>query len=201
LTYILLGDLLERLKEILVNPVTAILKAKKEKDLTKTLLILIYSWLSIGVSFFLFYRSSSMLIAFGSSLAIFLFGILFSLFYSYLIGIVMNILGGKGKYYESLTATTYSSLPISLGLLLMSILFAINTMLGIIIGFFVIAITTALSLSIYFRAIKEFYSTDMLIVFLGFLIILYVLMIAVYISIGFSIGSSLFGKLISNLNI
>lgn len=201
MTYILLGDLLERLKEILVNPVTAILKAKKEKDLTKTLLILIYSWLSIGVSFFLFYRSSSMLIAFGSSLAIFLFGILFSLFYSYLIGIVMNILGGKGKYYESLTATTYSSLPISLGLLLMSILFAINTMLGIIIGFFVIAITTALSLSIYFRAIKEFYSTDMLIVFLGFLIILYVLMIAVYISIGFSIGSSLFGKLISNLNI
>jgi uncharacterized membrane protein len=104
----------------------------------------------------------------------------------------MKILGGKGRYYDSLTATSYSSLPISFGLLLMSIVSAINVTLGLFIGFVAIAVTSALSLSIYFRAIKEFYGTDMFLTFMGFLIILYVIMIAIYISAAFSMGSTIF---------
>jgi O-antigen/teichoic acid export membrane protein len=193
---------LERIKEILTNPVTAILKAKKEKNLNKTLSILILSWILVGISFFLaFYKTALILVAFGSALAVFLFGILFSIFYSYVIDIVMNILGGKGKYYDSLTAATYSSLPISIGILLTSILSEVHPVLGVIIGFIVIAVTTALSLSIYFRAIKEFYSTDMFMTFVGFLLILYVFMIAFYISTAFSISSMLFGSLLPNFGV
>lgn len=181
-----------RVIEILTNPVTAILKAKKEKNLNKTLLILILSWVIVSIGFFfVFYKTTTILFTIGSVLTVFLFGILFSLFYSYIIDVVMNILGGKGKYYESLTATTYSSLPISIGLLLTSIVSSIHPVLGII-GFIVIAVTTALSLSIYFRAIKEFYATDMLITFVGFFIILYVFLIAIYISAAFSMGSTIF---------
>jgi len=183
---------LGRVIEILTNPVTAILKAKKEKNLNKTLLILILSWVIVSIGFFfVFYKTTTILFTIGSVLTVFLFGILFSLFYSYIIDVVMNILGGKGKYYESLTATTYSSLPISIGLLLTSIVSSIHPVLGII-GFIVIAVTTALSLSIYFRAIKEFYATDMLITFVGFFIILYVFLIAIYISAAFSMGSTIF---------
>jgi len=107
----------------------------------------------------------------------------------------MNILGGKGKYYESLTAATYSSLPISLGILITSFLSLINSVLGGFLGFIIIAITSALSLSIYFKAIKEFYSTDMLITFVGFLIIIYTFIIAVYVSVAFSMSSTFFSNL------
>jgi hypothetical protein len=132
---------------------------------------------------------------FSSSLAIFLFGILFNIFFGYIINLVMNILGGKGKYYEALTATTYSSLPISFGFLLMSMLYAIHPILGITIGIVAITITTASGLSIYFRAIKEFYSTDMLTNFIGFLIIFFALFISIYVSVMYSMSYPLFGNL------
>ena len=184
--------LMERIKEILVDPVLAITKSKKEKSMNKTLLILILSWILVGISFLFSYKSPLLLEKIGFTLSVFLFGILFSIFYSYLTDIIMKILGGKGKYYDSLTATSYSSLPISFGLLLMSIVSAINVTLGLFIGFVAIAVTSALSLSIYFRAIKEFYGTDMFLTFMGFLIILYVIMIAIYISAAFSMGSTIF---------
>lgn len=184
--------LMERIKEILVDPVLAITKSKKEKSMNKTLLILILSWILVGISFLFSYKSPLLLEKIGFTLSVFLFGILFSLFYSYLTDIIMKILGGKGKYYDSLTATSYSSLPISFGLLLMSIVSAINVTLGLFIGFVAIAVTSALSLSIYFRAIKEFYGSDMFLTFMGFLIILYVIMIAIYISAAFSMGSTIF---------
>jgi hypothetical protein len=183
--------MMERLKDILFNPVTAILKAKKERNLNKTLMIMILSWVMVGMGVFLEMYSMGLNVALVSSLAIFLFGILFSLFCSYIISIVMNILGGRGRYSDGLTATTYSSLPISLGILITALLSTINPFLGAIVGFMVIAVTAALTLSIYFRAIKELYSTDMLMVFIGFLIVLYVFLISVYLSIGFSIGSGL----------
>ncbi|MEM5782059.1 MAG: YIP1 family protein [Candidatus Aenigmatarchaeota archaeon] len=186
---------MERIKEILLNPLIAINKAKKEKDLNKTLLILILSWILVGLSFILvFYKTTTILMAFGSALTVFLFGILFSIFYSYIANIIMNILGGKGKYYESLTAATYSSLPISFGILLTAIISSINSMLGGFLGFIIIAITAALSLSIYFKAIKEFYLTDMLTTFVGFLIIIYVFIIAVYVSVAFSMSSTFFSN-------
>jgi hypothetical protein len=184
---------MEVIRDILMNPVKAILKAKKDRNMNKTLLILVISWIMVGISFSItLYRIGTPIIALSSALAIFLFGTLFSLFYGYIINVVMNVLGGKGKYYDGLTAATYSSLPISIGILVTTVLSFINVVLGGLLGFIALAITTALSLSIYFRAIKEFYSTDMVVTFVGFLVTIYVLMIAIYLSLGFSIGSSIF---------
>jgi len=184
---------MEVVREILMNPIKAILKAKKNRDINKTLLVLVLSWIMIGISFSItLYRIGIPLIALSSALAIFLFGILFSLFYGYIINVVMNVLGGRGKYYDGLTAATYSSLPISIGILVTAFLSFINVVLGGLLGFLILAVTTALSLTVYFRAIKEFYSTDMVITFVGFLVTIYVLMIAIYLSLGFSVGSSIF---------
>jgi len=184
---------MEVVREILMNPIKAILKAKKNRDINKTLLVLVLSWIMIDISFSItLYRIGIPLIALSSALAIFLFGILFSLFYGYIINVVMNVLGGRGKYYDGLTAATYSSLPISIGILVTAFLSFINVVLGGLLGFLILAVTTALSLTVYFRAIKEFYSTDMVITFVGFLVTIYVLMIAIYLSLGFSVGSSIF---------
>lgn len=188
---------MERIKELLTSPVIAITKAKKEKNLNKTILILVFSWILISISFFLsFYREAIFLIALGSTLTVFLFGMIFSIFISYLINIVMNVLGGKGKYYEGLTATTYSSFPVSVGLFLMSVISAVYPMLGMVAGFILVAIAIALSLSIYFRSIKELYSTDMITTFIGFLVIIYVFILSIYLSAAFSMGSTIFGNLL-----
>lgn len=192
-----MGVVLERIKELLMNPVIAIAKAKKEKSINKTIMILVLSWVLISMSFFFsFYKDIIFLVAFGSTLTVLLFGIIFSIFLSYILNIIMNVLGGKGKYYEALTATTYSSLPISIGLFIMSLVSAIYPLLGMLLGFIIVAITIALSLSIYFRSIKELYSTDMFTTFIGFLIIIYVFMLSIYLSAAFSMGSTLFGSLL-----
>jgi hypothetical protein len=77
----------------------------------------------------------------------------------------------------------------------MSMLYAIHPILGITIGIVAITITTASGLSIYFRAIKEFYSTDMLTNFIGFLIIFFALFISIYVSVMYSMSYPLFGNL------
>ena len=70
---------MERIKELFTNPVAAITKAKKEKDLNKTVIILVLSWVLISISFFFsFYREVLLLVALGSTITILLFGMLFS---------------------------------------------------------------------------------------------------------------------------
>jgi hypothetical protein len=112
-----------------------------------------------------------------------------------MINFVMNILGGRGKYHDGLTATTYSSMPVSFGFLLLSMLYAIHPLLGMTIGIVIISITAALSLSIYFRALKEFYSTDMLTTLIGILIVFFALLTSAYISAMFAMGYPLFWNL------
>jgi hypothetical protein len=175
------------MKELLKSPLIAITKAKKEKNINKSMLILIISWILTGLSFSLIsIKMFSVITAIGIGLSVMMFGILFSIFCSYIIKIIMNILGGKGRYHEALTATAYSSFPVSLGFLMLSILVLIHPVLSII-GFIILAITTAISFSIYFKAVKEFFGTDMITVFIGFLILIYVFIIALYITMMFSV--------------
>jgi len=172
---------LERLKELFKSPLTAINKAKREKNTNKTLLILILTWILFGLSFFIIVIKTStiILISVGTAMSVFLLGFLASIFCAYLIETIMNILGGRGKYYEGLTSLTYAAFPISLGFLITALLSLIHPLLGII-GFIVVAITVALGLSIYFKSIKELFGTDMITTLIGFLIIVYVFAISVY---------------------
>jgi len=171
------------LNQLLKSPLDAINKAKREKDIGKTIWILILTWVLVGASFLIVsWRMFTPLISVGVGVTFFLLGILCSVFCGYIIVIVMNILGGKGKYFEGLTVMTYSSFPISLGIFITALLTLIHPILGVI-GFIIIAVKTALSLSIYFRSVKVLFGTDMLTVFIGFLIILYVFMISLYLTV------------------
>lgn len=87
---------LERIKELLKSPSIAINKAKKERDVYKTFWILIITWILMGLSFSIIALKVSVpFISIGIGIAIFTFGFLFSLFCSYVIAIIMNVLGGK----------------------------------------------------------------------------------------------------------
>jgi hypothetical protein len=172
---------LERIKELLKSPLIAINKAKKERDVYKTFWILILTWILMGLSFSIIALKAFIpIISVAIGIGIFAFGFLFSLFCSYVIAIIMNVLGGKGKYYEALTATTYSSFPVSVGFIIAAILAFIHPIL-LIVGFILLVITSALSFSIYFKAIKEFFNVDMITTFIGFIILIYIFILSIYI--------------------
>jgi len=190
---------LERIKELLKSPSIAINKAKKERDVYKTFWILIITWILMGLSISIIaLKAFPPFISVGSGIVIFIFGFLFSLFCSYVIAIIMNILGGKGKYYEALTATTYSSFPVSVGFIITAILAFIHPVL-LILGFILLIITSALSFSIYFKAIKEFFNVDMMTTFVGFIILIYVFILSIYIISMFGMAQVL--PFLSNLQV
>jgi hypothetical protein len=171
------------LNQLLKSPLDAINRAKREKNMGKTIWILILTWFLIGASFLIVsLKMFTALISIGVGITFFLLGVLCSIFCGYIIVIIMNVLGGRGKYFEGLTVMTYSSFPISVGIFITALLTLIHPMLGFI-GFIIIAVKTALSLSIYFRSVKVLFGTDMLTAFIGFLIILYVFMISLYLTV------------------
>jgi len=189
------------LKQLLKSPLDAINRAKREKNIGKTIWILILTWVLIGVSFLIVsMRMFSPLISVGVGITFFLLGVLCSVFCGYIIVVIMNVLGGKGRYFEGLTVMTYSSFPISLGIFITALLTLIHPMLGVI-GFIIIAVKTALSLSIYFRSVKVLFRTDMLTSFIGFLIILYVFMISIYLTVlmSSSIASPFLSRIVSTM--
>jgi len=167
--------------EIFKSPLDAIKRAKREKNLNKTVEILIATWIFISLSFLLTsLRAFPSWVSVALAVFIFLLGIICQIIFGYLVKIIMNILGGRGKYFEGITAITYSLVPMSVGLLATAILAFIHPAIGAILGFIIIAVTTAMSFSIYFRSIKELFNTDILTTFIGFLIIIYVVFVSIY---------------------
>jgi len=176
-----------RFVEILKTPLTAIKKAKREKNINKTVGILVVTWILFGISFFILaIKTYTPLVSLGISMSIFLSGLLCNLFCGYLTTVVINVLGGRGKYYEGLTAVTYTFYPISIGVIITALLSLVHPALSII-GFIVIAVKAALGFSIYFRSVKEFFNTSMLIALITFLILIYVVVVAMYVTILFNI--------------
>lgn len=176
-----------RFVEILKTPLTAIKKAKREKNINKTVGILVVTWILFGISFFILaIKTYTPLVSLGMSLSIFLLGLLCNLFCGYLTTVVINVLGGRGKYYHGLTAATYTLYPLSIGFIITALLSLIHPALSLI-GFIVIAVKAALGFSIYFRSVKEFFNTNMLIALIGFLILIYVFIVAMYVTVLFNV--------------
>lgn len=164
---------LERINELLTNPVSAISRAKKEKELKTTLLILLFEWFLIGISaLILLKRVNTAVIGF-------FFGIVATLFSGFLTQIVFTCLGGKGRYFEGLTSNVYSILPISAASVLSSI-FLYLPGIGVLLSFITFAIFTVLGLSILYKSVKELFSTDMVSSLVGINILIAGVIFALY---------------------
>ncbi len=162
---------MKKLYEIVINPISAITKAKKEKNLSFTFLVLIVAWILIAAAVTFVYKfggrtTLTELTSLDILISIFVGGLFVSLLGGMLVKIVMVILGGKGKYFEGLTSLAYSILPLSKGFLLAAI-FSLLSIYGIMLSFIVLIIFCAISVSVFFRSIKELFGTDTVTTWVG----------------------------------
>lgn len=171
----------KRLYEILTEPVSAITKAKREKDISKTLQILIIEWIFIALAIALiptvplaFKTTAIVLVA--------LIGIVSTLFMGFLTQLVFNILGGEGKYFEGLTSAVYAKFPISVGLIASSIVF-LMPVVGAPIAVVISIIFTVLGIVIFYRAVKELFSTDIITTWIGVGILVTGLILGFYLAL------------------
>ena len=147
---------------------------------------LLLTWGLVGFGLFMVsVKVFSLIVAFAIGMIGFVAGTLLTTFFAYLLTRIMNILGARGKFINGLTTLAYSLFPVSVAIIITSMLAFINSMLGVI-GFIVIAIQVALSLSLFFRMLKDLFRTNMITVLVGFFIIVYVIMASVYLTVSLS---------------
>ena len=177
---------------ILRNPVKSLLEAKKKKNMNKTLLVLVENSVLFGIAAALIIARigfSGLLL--GSAAATFLVILIGILLFGLVVHISATTLGGKGKYFEGLTAVTYAMTPMSVGIFVSSLLALVPLTAGLQV--IVLALSFALGFSLLYRGIKELYSTDMITAF----VVVSIAILVIFISIYASLGLSLLGRVAS----
>ncbi|MEM5801933.1 MAG: YIP1 family protein [Candidatus Aenigmatarchaeota archaeon] len=176
----------QTLKEILINPVSALAKAKRERNLNKTLIVLLVDWVIFALAALVVSRLLSTLATRGASFLlapiVFFLGFLGSLFFALLTQILFDILGGKGKYFEALTPLAYSKFALSLGVFLAS-LFSMLPFIGLLLSLVVLSLFGAMGISIFYRGIKEMFGIDMITTWVGIGLLVLVLVFSFYASV------------------
>ena len=173
--------------EVLRDSAKSINDAKKKRSLNKTLIVLTETAVIFGISAALMLANAGV---YGTQLllpvfTIFALVIVFGLLSGIVVHVATTTLGGKGRYFEGLTSVSYSLVPAAVGLLLSSILIFVPYSIGVQIIVFSVAF--AMALGILYRAIKELYSTDILISFISVSVVMLSLIMAVYAAVGLSL--------------
>ncbi len=170
----------DRLQELLTEPDVGILKGKRERNLTKTLELLIIEWFLIGLSILIATQPLGLTNTIISvAVIVALFGMAGTLFYGFLTQIVMNVLGGKGKYYEGLTAMVYPKIPVSVGLFVGSI-FLNFTGVGMLLALVAGIVFMVLGVSTLYRGMKEMFGVDMIHAWIGISVLILSTLLALY---------------------
>lgn len=173
---------------IIIDSHKAINAAKIKKSVKKSMSILLYASLIIGVSSLIFAKST----AFTMPILKLALGIvsgtfILTLFMAYLVGISLNILTKKGGFYESLTALSYSLFILSGGVFIVSLLnllSGINTVLTIIIliiSGLVLLVSLIKAKAIKLRTAMDLFGTDLITIIMGFVIVYIALFFILYI--------------------
>ncbi len=169
------------MKQLVLDPASAIMHAKKEKNATRTVEILIIEWILAGIATFVFTKSLGATISVIASLSIVLFGVVGNLFGGFLVQLVFNVLGGRGNYLRGLMSIVYAEFPVLFGLFLISILSQLSFLL-FPMSLIVSAIFSIIGLATLYRSVREFFSVDMITAWIGISILIGGLVLAVYLS-------------------
>jgi len=185
-----------------MNPGELLIKAKKKKDITNSILVLVSTsiifsvWAAISVS-----RASILPSVMGfniTSVAVSTFGLVFvaGLFFGWILKLIANGLGAKGGFFEGLTSVSYSLLYLSVGFLLSGLFSYIpSAPVVMILSFASIVVFGALGYVTLFRAIREFFSVDLLTAFVIITVMWSVMFFAFYVmAIGGALSSSVLGN-------
>ncbi|KHO47655.1 MAG: hypothetical protein QT00_C0002G0315 [archaeon GW2011_AR5] len=178
--------------DILRNPTKAILAAKKPNP-KKAMMALLESSVIFAIAAGILVAKTVPAFVAGSVITTFFMALMAIVLFSLVVYITTTTLGGRGKYIEGLTATAYSAVPVSAGLLVVALLAWMPFVIGVQIV--VLALTLALGISMLHRGIKELYRVDMVTSFISVAISVFVILLAVYASVGIS----LLGRLASGV--
>ncbi len=152
--------------EIIKYPAKAIEKAKKSKNMNKTLTVLIEAAVIFGIAAAIVVAklplTTGLLAA--AAAASFISGLLLVIVAALFLGLVLHtvagILGGKGEYYNALTTVTFALTGPVLGILIAALLSFIPV-IGVVVGFIVLALTIAHGISVLYKGTKDLYGIDM----------------------------------------
>lgn len=167
--------------KILTSPEKAIAEAKKEKNLTKSIEVLVAAAVLLAIATLIGVLPIPTMAnqRVESALGVFLFVVVGGLFLGWIVKIAMTTLGGQGKYFEGLTVVSYSCLPISIGVLIAAIA-SVAGAIGAVISFVALAFFVVLGTAIMYRGIKDLFKTDMVTALVGVLVIYIAIITAAY---------------------
>lgn len=169
----------ETLKQLLANPIEAIKLAKKKKDMNTVVALMITEWIFFTIATAVIMPKSTILIA------VFVGGIIATLFAGLLAEITFKTLGGKGAYQEGLTTVVYPLVPLSFGLMISSFLL-LGKYVGAVIALFVASIYGVMSLATVYKTAKELFRLDMITTWVGIGVLVGGALFAVYaVSLGY----------------
>jgi hypothetical protein len=165
--------------EILTSPASAIARAKKEKNLGRSIGILVGSAVLLAIAAAIGVGAQPIAnlpgVGTGSAIGAFVVVLVGGLFLGWIVKVAMTTLGGRGEYFEGVTAVAYTSLPISVGIVIAAIISAVATgsaaIAGAIINFVVLAFFGVLGLAIMYRSVRELFRTDMITALIGVAVI------------------------------
>lgn len=152
--------------DIIKSPVSAFAAAKKKQAINKTLNTLAESSVLFALSAVLLGARASALSVGVAGIAafIFLLSFLAAMLIGWVIDIVATILGGKGSYFDGLTTVSYSSLFLSGGIFVASIL-SFLPVAGLVLGIIAMLPAFAAAFACFYRGVREMYKTDMITAF------------------------------------
>ena len=177
------------LKELLLNPIEAINRVKRKKDVDRIGSLFIIEWFLIGLANIVVYWNLGYLTMFSLGLTVFLAGIPLILFFAFLLQIIMTTLGGDGNYYRALSAIVLGTFALSIGILVSSPFFYVPKV-GFLFGLFILTIAGVLSLATFYRSVKELFNVDIITAWIGIGLVAAGVTIAIYLTIILLLGGT-----------
>jgi hypothetical protein len=137
----------------IINPIKLIDKAKKTKNTQKQIITLIITSLIMSIATAIIMSKTVMatdILTISLTMLISFFA--YSIISAYIYSFIIKLMTKKGTFYDSLTAITTSSIPLSAGLILTSIVLLLPN-IGYLLGLITLFATIIISMAIFIRAI------------------------------------------------
>lgn len=171
--------------DVLTSPLDAIQRAKKNKSMKDTLLLLLVASVFLAIAVLL-QNASFNASAFQAAGLTLVLGFAGTAFMALLLQLSLHILTTKGGYFEALTTLTYGMFITSCGMLAASVVGLLSmagqtfAMVGAFLGGLVLLFALIMSYSVSLKAGMELFNTDILTVVIAILIVHLSVLVSMY---------------------
>ena len=157
--------------DILAKPLSALAKAKKERNLGNVMMVLLVAAVFFGLSKPFLYRTFSG-DAWGYALLTLLIVFVVTVILGFLVHIIFGILTGKHNFYNAITPLVYSMYILGAALLLSSIFRLVPWGIGEGLSTITLLYLGGLAIALNWRGYKDFYGTEYVTVLIMNIIVL-----------------------------